>query len=198
MGEVRTIRSRCHREGKSMTFTQYWTILIKQWRVIVICFVLVGLGTFIGSKLQKPLYQSSALVEVVLRSSSNQSSEYTSLLASDQLVQTESQLAVSDPVLREVASHYKGMTIEQLSKNVSSTVKLNTQLFEIDVLDPSPTQAAILANDVATTLIKQRLQAMQQDNSRSQQHVQQDLNSTQQQIDTITSQIATLKAQLNK
>ena len=181
-----------------MTFIHYWTILVKQWRIIILCFVLVGLGTFIGSKLQKPLYQSSALVQVVLRASNNQSSDYTSLLASDQLVQTESQLAVSDPVLREVASHYNGLTVEELSKDVTSSVKLNTQLFEIDVLDPSPIRAATLANDVAATLIKRQIQAAQQVNNRSQQQIQQDLNSTQRQIDTITSQVATLKAQPDK
>jgi len=181
-----------------MTFIHYWTILVKQWRIIILCFVLVGLGTYIGSKLQKPLYQSSALVQVVLRASNNQSSDYTSLLASDQLVQTESQLAVSDPVLREVASHYNGLTVEELSKEVTTSVKLNTQLFEIDVLDPSPIRAATLANDVAATLIKQQIQAAQQDNSRSQQQIQQNLNSTQRQIDTITSQVATLKAQPDK
>ena len=181
-----------------MTFIHYWTILVKQWRIIILCFVLVGLGTYIGSKLQKPLYQSSALVQVVLRPSNNQSSEYTSLLASDQLVQTESQLAVSDPVLREVASHHNGLTVEELSKKVTSSMKLNTQLFEIDVLDPSPIRAATLANDVAATLIKRQIQAAQQVNNRSQQQIQQDLNSTQRQIDTITSQVATLKAQPDK
>jgi len=181
-----------------MTFIHYWTILVKQWRIIILCFVLVGLGTYIGSKLQKPLYQSSALVQVVLRSSNNQSSDYTSLLASNQLVQTESQLAVSDPVLREVASHYNGLTVEELSKEVTTSVKLNTQLFEIDVLNPSPIRAATLANDVAATLIKRQIQAAQQVNNRSQQQIQQDLNSTQRQIDTITSQVASLKAQPDK
>src|SRR3989440_13052473 len=181
-----------------MALVHYWTIIVKQWRIIAICFVLVGLGTFIGSKLQKPLYQSSVLVEVVLQSSNNQSSDYTSLLASDQLVQTESQLAVSDRVLREVASHHNGLTVQGLSNEVTSSVKLNTQLFEIDVLNPSPTQAAILANDVAATLIKRQIQAAQQVNNRSQQQIQQDLNSTQRQIDTITSQVATLKAQPDK
>lgn len=181
-----------------MTFIHYWTILVKQWRIIILCFVLVGLGTYIGSKLQKPLYQSSALINVVLQSSNNQSTNYTNLLASDQLVQTESQLAVSDPVLREVASHYNGLTVAELSKEVTSSIKLNTQLFEIDVLDPSPIRAATLANDVAATLIKRQIQAAQQDNNRSQQQIQQELNSTQRQIDTITSQVATLKAQPDK
>jgi Mrp family chromosome partitioning ATPase/capsular polysaccharide biosynthesis protein len=175
---------------KRMAFTQYWTILIKRWRLIVICIVVVGLGVFIGSKLLIPLYQSSTLVEVTLRSSSNQSADYNSVLASDQFVQTASLLAVSDPVLREVASHYPNLTADQLLKEVTSTPKVNTQLFQIDVLDSSATRAAELANDIATTLIKQQLQVIQQDNRQSQQQVQQDLSATRQQIDTITAQIS--------
>src|SRR6266480_6518565 len=180
-----------------MKLIHYWTILVKQWRIIILCFVLVGLGTYIGSKLQRPLYQSSALVQVVLRASNNQSSDYTSLLASDQLVQTESQLAVSDPVLREVASHYKGMNVDQLTKNVTSTVKLNTQLLEIDVQDPSPKQASIIANDVANILIAQQRKATLVTNNLSQQQMKQDLDDTKKKIDTDAAQLEALKAQPN-
>src|SRR5207248_5336653 len=128
----------------------------------------------------------------------NNQSDYTSLLASDELVQTEAQLATSDPVLREVASHYADLTVGRLSNEVASSYKLNTQLFEIDVVDPSPARAAALANDVAATLIKQQIQANQQDNAQSQQQIQLDLQQTQKQIATITSQIATLRAEKGK
>src|SRR5436309_2337511 len=103
-----------------MTLERYVSILIKQWKLIIICFIFVGLGTYIESRLLTPLYQSSALVEVSIRSGSNQA-DYNNLLASEQLVATESQLAVSDPVLREVASHYRWLTVEQLSKEVTSS-----------------------------------------------------------------------------
>jgi len=109
-----------------------------------------------------PLYQSTALVQIAVGSSSNQSNYYNSLLASEQLVQTEATLATSDPVLREVASHYPGLTVEQLSTEVTAAPKLNTQLFEIDVQNSSPTRAATIANDVAMTLIKQQTQAFRQ------------------------------------
>lgn len=144
-----------------MTIEQYWTILVKRWRLIIMCFLLVGAGASIGSKLTTPLYQSTVLVEVVVDSETNLAN-YTSLLASDQLVQTEAILATSDPVLREVASHYKGLTAEQIAREVTSTPKLNSQLFEIDVVDPSPKRAAELANDIAATLVKQQLQMTQQ------------------------------------
>src|SRR6266480_700837 len=151
-----------------MTVEQYWTILRKRWKLILTCFIVVALGAYIGSKLLTPLYQSSALVQVTVRSQNNQA-DYTSLLASDELVQTEAQLATSNPVLNVVASHYPGMTAEQLARNVTATSKLNTQLFEIDVLDASPTRAAALANDIAATLINQQRQETQLENSREQQ-----------------------------
>src|SRR6266702_314947 len=176
-----------------MSFGQFWSIILKQWKLILICFLLVGLGTYIGSKLITPLYQSTALVQVAIRSGNNQA-DYNSLLASDQLVQTEASLAISDPVLREVASHYPGLTVQQLANAVTSTVKLNTQLFQIDVVHASPARAAVLANDIAATLIRQQLQVIQQENTQSQQQVQQDLEMTGQNIDATTSQISALQA----
>lgn len=177
-----------------MTLEHYWTIFIKQWKLIVICFLLVGTGAFVGSKLMKPLYQSSTLVQVVIRDGNNQAN-YDNLLASEQLVQTDATLVTSDPVLREVASHYPNLSVTQLAEKVSSSPKTNTQLFEIDVVDPSPSRAASLANDVTATLIKQRLQALQQYNAQAQQQIQQNLALTSQQIDATTSKISTLQAE---
>lgn len=149
-----------------MTLVQYWSIVGKHWKLIIICFLAVGVGALIGSTLMTPIYQSTAVIQVDVHSGST-SSDYNSLLASDQLVQTEAQLATSDPVLREVASHYSGLTTEQLAKETTATARLNTQLFEIDVQDPSPAQAAALANDIAATLIKQQTQLRQQEGTQS-------------------------------
>ncbi|GAC1658016.1 MAG: polysaccharide biosynthesis tyrosine autokinase [Ktedonobacteraceae bacterium] len=145
-----------------MTLEQYWATLTKHWRLIIVCFLVVGLGALIGSKLMTRIYQSTALVQIAISLGQTQTDYYNSLLASDQLVQTEATLATSDPVLRAVASHYPGLTVEQLSKEVTATPKVNTQLFEIDVQDPSPIRAAALANDIAQALIRQQSELMQQ------------------------------------
>ena len=176
-----------------MSLEHYWAALLKQWKLIVICFVVVGSGAYIGSKLLIPMYRSTVVVQVAV-SLGNSSADYNSLLASDQLVQTEAQLAVSNPVLQEVASRYPGLTFVELSKEVSSSPELGTQLFEIDVLDSSPSRAAALANDIAITLINKQDQVAQQENIQSQQQIQQDLQQTQRQIDTITGQLTTLQA----
>ncbi|MGH2481920.1 MAG: Wzz/FepE/Etk N-terminal domain-containing protein, partial [Ktedonobacteraceae bacterium] len=175
-----------------MTVERFWAILVKQWILIVTCFIVVGLGAYIASKFMVPQYASTAIVQVDIRSGSNQA-DYTSLLASDQLVQTEAQLAVGDPVLREVASHYAGLTVAELEGEASSTPKLNTQLFDITVIDPNPTRAANIANDIARTLINQQVQQTQQESSLSQQQMQQDLANTQNQINDTTGKIAGLQ-----
>src|SRR5437660_9307510 len=91
----------------------YWKVLQKRWKLMVVCFVVTRLAVFIGSKLMTPLYQSTAFVQVAV-SSNNSQADINGLLASDQLVQTEAQLSVSDPVLREVASHYPGLSVDEL------------------------------------------------------------------------------------
>ncbi len=175
-----------------MTFDQYWSTLIKRWKLIVICFVVIGLGTFIGSKLMTPIYQSAATIRISISAGTSQA-DINNLLASDQLVQTEAQLATSYQVLSQVAAHYPGLTVDELAKNVTSVAATNTQLFGITVSDPSPSRAAALANDIAATLIKQENQVNQQVNAQSQQQIQQDLQQTQKQIDSISAQLARLR-----
>lgn len=179
-----------------MTFEQYWAVLLKRWKIVIACIVLAGLGAYIGSKLMRPVYQSSALVLITANSTNasglNQT-DYNSLLASDQLIQTEASLATSVPVLSEVASHYAGLTPDQLAGEVSASPKTNTQLFEIDVVDSSPTRAADLANDIAATLIKQQLLTIQLSDSRAQLQIQRNNATTNHNIDLVTAQIAALQ-----
>src|SRR5438093_4439224 len=131
-----------------MTLKQYWTIIVKQWRIILLCFVMVGLTTYIVSRLLTPIYQSTAVIQITVRSG-NTDININNLLASNQLVQTEAQLAISDPVLREVVANYPGLSVEQLAKEATSTPELNTQLFEITVQDASSQRAAGLDNNIA-------------------------------------------------
>jgi Mrp family chromosome partitioning ATPase/capsular polysaccharide biosynthesis protein len=177
-------------EYREMTLEQYWKILIKRWKLNIICMLMVGIGAFLGTKLlMKPLYQSSTLVQIVIGSTN-----YNNLLASNLLVQTEQTLAVSNRVLQEVASHYPNLTAHQLAGEVTATPMFNTQLFAIDVVDPSPTRAADIANDIAATMIKQQSQAVERDNIKGEQLMQQNIDQVNQQIAAITVKISALQA----
>lgn len=178
-----------------MTLKHYIEIIGKRWRLIITCIVVVTLSAYIASKLTLPLYQSSVLIQITIHSGTNQA-DINSLLASDQLIQTEAELAVSNTVLREVASQHQGLSVDELAKRVNATPKLDTQLFEISVVDPNPVNAAILANEVAAALIKHQQQVFQADNGPHQQtqSLQQNLTATQAQMNAITIQIGKLRA----
>ncbi|HEY4387675.1 MAG TPA: polysaccharide biosynthesis tyrosine autokinase [Ktedonobacteraceae bacterium] len=138
-----------------MTFALYWQLLRKQWKIVLGCLLLAGLGSFLVSEWITPVYLSTALIQVTV-STGNGQADYDSLLASNQLAQTEAQLAISNGVLREVASHYQGLDIGQLAKQVSASPRVNTQLFSIDVRNSDRALAASLANDIAATFLKQQ------------------------------------------
>ncbi|GAC1359382.1 MAG: hypothetical protein NVS2B12_08860 [Ktedonobacteraceae bacterium] len=176
-----------------MTIEQYYSAL-RRWKLIVLCIVILGIGAYVGSKFITPIYQSTVLIQVTIRSETHQADDINSLLASNQLVQTESLLAVSDPILRQVASRYANISADMLAKNVSVVVKPNTQLFEIHILDTDPKRAAALANDIAGTLIKQQTGLMQHNNGQLHQTLQKDLQQTQQQMNTAIGQITDLKS----
>lgn len=165
-----------------MILEHYWSMLLKQWKILVICVVVIGLGAYAGSRLMTPVYQSNVLVQVDIHTTSN-STDYNNLLASNQLVQTETQLATSSPVMRDVVSRFPGMTVDQLISVTTTSPKLNTQLFEIDVVDVNPRKAAALANDIANTLIKQQIEETQLDNNRSQQQLQHEVEAARQSVD---------------
>jgi non-specific protein-tyrosine kinase len=171
--------------------------LLKHWKVIVICIATLGMGAYIGSKLMTPIYQSTVFIQIAIGSGGNQI-DYNSLLASDQLVQTEAVLATSSTVLKEVASHYPGLSAQQLTKEVTASPTVNTQLFEIDIRDSNAERAANLANDIATTLIKQQTQLTQQGSTKTLQQLQLDLQQTQQQINSVTNQIDALQGVVGK
>ena len=164
---------------------------------MLLCFLAVVLGVLLMSKLMTPIYQVSAVMQVTPHLIGNQADGPASL-AADRLVQTEAQLAVSEAVLREVASHFQDMTLEQLMRRTQVTPKPNTQLFEITVQDVSPARAAALANDIAQTLLKQQARLNMQASAQALMQIQQDLDSVQQHIDTATAQIADLQGQNKK
>src|SRR6266567_8981755 len=165
-----------------MTVNYYCTTFVKQWKGMLLCFLAVVLGVLLMSKLMTPIYQVSAVMQVTPHLIGNQADGPASL-AADRLVQTEAQLAVSEAVLREVASHFQDMTLEQLMRRTQVTPKPNTQLFEITVQDVSPARAAALANDIAQTLLKQQARLNVQASAQALMQILLDLDSVQQHID---------------
>lgn len=173
-----------------VTFGDYWSILIKRWHIVFMCLILVGGGVLLVSLIIPPTYRSTALIQVAIHSGDNQS-DINELLASNQLVQTEAQLATSDPILQVVISHHPELTLWQLENMVSSEPKLNTQLFELHVQGSDASWASLLTNEIAMTFIGHQEQVQQQEDQDEQRQLQQEINTNQKQMDEAKSQLAT-------
>lgn len=160
--------------------------LLRQWTLLVTCTLFAGLGALGASAFITPLYQSTTVVHAVV---SPATPNTYALLVLDTLIGTEAQLAVSKPILTQVASHYPGLSADMLRKELTVTPQQNTQLFQITVLDPSPKRAALLANDIATALIAYEHQALQERNAQAEQVLQSQLADTQNAIDNLTAEL---------
>lgn len=172
-----------------VTFEVYWSILMKRWHSVCMCLILVGGGALLVSLMIPPTYRSTALIQVAVHSSGNQS-DINDLLASNQLVQTEAQLAISDPILQEVAKNHPELTLWQLENMTSSEPSLNTQLFELHVQDNDAKQAATLTNELATIFIAQQEKTQQQEDQNEQNQLQQEIDADQKQMDVVKNRLA--------
>ncbi|GCF10414.1 hypothetical protein KDI_39780 [Dictyobacter arantiisoli] len=135
-----------------------------------------------------PVYRSSVIVQVVVHAGVDQS-DINALLASNQLVQTEAQLATSDPILLEVTKHHPALTMAQLRMMVSSETRINTQLFVLNVQSTNAKEAADLANEIAGVFIQQQEQSHQKENQKQEQELQQKISGISHQIEKIKLQL---------
>jgi succinoglycan biosynthesis transport protein ExoP len=136
-----------------MTVPEFARAIRASW-VAVIAILLLGAGVGAGlAALQTPKYQSSAAVVIAAQapadiSEANQGGTYT-----QQVVKSYAYIASTEIVLDRVVDRL-GLkeSAGSLASQVSATVPLDTQVVSITASDPSPTQAARIANAVATAL----------------------------------------------
>ena len=184
-----------------MTAEYYRNILLKRWRLIILCSFLLGAGAAVGSLFVPSVYQSTVTIQLVmspadatLLSSTDASTKDFIITQTNQYLQTEVDLASSNTILAQVVVHYAGLSAEQLKSEVLALAVTNSRLFQVTVSDHDPSRAAHLANDLAAVLVAQQAQATQQSNTRSQQPVLDSLAATQRQIDADTATLSSLQS----
>ena len=130
--------------------------------------------TFIVSARLKPIYESTATIDVDIQAPSDvvgQDSTRAAYRSPDQYLATQIKLIQSDAVVRPVAEQYhlllapgqeNGVTAEQAQKNAEAPVSLsglkvtrppNTYLLQVSYRSPDPRMAADVSNAVADSYI---------------------------------------------
>jgi capsular exopolysaccharide synthesis family protein len=131
----------------SETIRQYMGLAWHWAWLLILATVVAGVTAFIVSKRITPVYQASATL-LVNEAPANKAADYNSVMTSNLLTQTYSQMMVKVPVLNGVIDELslKNITADQLEKSVSVQPVRDTQLIMIKVEDPSPQRAADVAN----------------------------------------------------
>lgn len=127
---------------------------LHKWWVILLCAVVVGAGAlFYTMKLVTPLYQANITVYVNNVRSGGRI-DYISgsnLQASQQLVNTYSNIIKSDTVLSKVAEEAGvDYTPDDMRKILTTKQVGETEMFNVYIVHPDPAEAAYIANAVAT------------------------------------------------
>jgi len=167
----------------------YRDLILRLWRPVILCAILIGAGACVGSIVIFPVYQASSLLQVTTLVP--QGSNYVTL-AADRLMHTEAELATSDSVLTQVATSFPQVSESKLKSEVSATVIPNTLALQITVQDTNAAQAASIANAIANTLTSRQAAARLQTNAAMEQPIRDEIAATEQQITQVKQQLTAL------
>ena len=167
--------------------------LLWHWAwLLVLATILAGAAAYIVSKQMTPIYQASTTI-LVNGAPATQSTDYSSILSSERLTQTYSQLLTKQPILEGVIKRL-GINIDVgvLKKMVQVQPVRDTQLIDVRVQDTDPDRAARIANAIFQEFANQN-QALQATRyAASKQSLETQLDQMDQQIQKATDNLATL------
>lgn len=138
-----------------MDLRKYWTILWRWSWLIALGTLLAAGAAFIVSRNMTPVYSASVTL-LVNQAPRSGLTDYASILTSQQLAKTYSELLHKRPVL-EAAIEKLNLPLDpaELARAVSVDLIRDTQLIVLNVENTSPERAAALANTIAEVFIAQ-------------------------------------------
>jgi len=147
-------------ETNELDLRSYLNILKRWWWLLVIVTALAAVISFLVSTfLIERVYEARTIL--LIQTPDTQTSDYTSLITSEKLANTYSQLMTTRPVLVDVINRLNlKKTVEGLRNSITIRPIPNTQLIEVKIRNSDPGMAAQIANTLASVYVEQH-QAMQ-------------------------------------
>jgi capsular exopolysaccharide synthesis family protein len=153
----------------------HFTKIIRRYKWTLVVFMATAMVIAVVIQLTVPkLYQATALVKVDRHAAGGiigqEASQVSSVDDMDQIITTQMELAVSDPVLHpivekynllEVEKQFRGLSPEEMKRKRAAPIKLkrlditrppNTYLIRITYRAHDPQLAANIANDIASSI----------------------------------------------
>jgi polysaccharide biosynthesis transport protein len=170
---------------------RYGTILW-HWAWLIVLGTLLGAGiAYASSRLTTPVYSASTTLLVNEAPSSGKTADYTSILTSERLARTYSEMMIKQPVISSTLESLNlNFLPEKLPARISVNLVRDTQLMVLQVESEDPQLAMNLANAIPTAFSRQNA-AVQ-----TERYADSKANLTKE-IDTLKEQIATTQTAIN-
>ena len=170
-----------------------YTALLWHWAWLLILLTILGGATaFILSKRSTPVYQAATRL-LINEAPATKNTDYASVLASERLARTYSELLTTKPVLNEVISRLGLSTNERkLRASVDVNLLRDTQLIDVSVEDTDPLRAAEIANAIVEVFSEQNQSLQTSRFSTSKESLSSQLAQVDLQIGTATAALEAL------
>jgi len=180
-----------------LSLNQLIKIARRWWWLIILAPLIGGASAYLSADRQTPLYSASATIQVNPPQTQG-TIDLSTLNGAQSLAETYRQLIRTREVLAPlVDSLGLPYSVSTLQGKVSTATVSNTRLIRISVSDPSPEQAAFLANAVAERFLEYNSELQTSLSGPYVDQINQQITNTQQQIATVQAEIASIEASDN-
>ena len=177
--------------------TSYFTILKRRWWLLVLVPLLLALGAYSLTSLPKATYDATATL-LVSPTGGQGGSTSSDVTAATLLSQTYGALVTSPPILQNVVTAlHLPETPTQLASLVTVTAEPASAVIRISTKYDSPQVAADISNAIGNQFIAFLTDLQKTGASQSSQALRDSVNKARSDRDTVTAQLAALRAAPN-
>lgn len=182
----------------TLEIKQYLGLLLNWlWLILIVTILGGGISYMVSTRLPK-VYEASTKV-LVMEAASAKTTDYNSILSSERLAKTYSDLMTTDVILNEVISRlHLPMTYTDLAEQVSVSSVTNTQLILISVKGNNPQQITAIANTIVAVFIEKIGQIQTSRYTETKQNLQTQVQEMEAKIQEATTQKAAAKTAAEK
>ncbi len=159
-------------------------MILWHWAWLVVLGALLGAGiAYLSSRLTTPVYAASTTLLVNEAPSTGKTTDYASILTSEQLARTYSEMMTKQPVLKEVVKtlNLPDNAIDNLG-NINVNLVRDTQLIVLQVESENPQLAANLANTIPMVFSRQNAELQAERYADSKANLSKEMDTLKQQI----------------
>jgi non-specific protein-tyrosine kinase len=173
---------------EGLDLRQYFSLFWHWAWLILLAALLAGATSYFLSSRMTPFYQSTTTV-LLNAAPATKATDYSSVMMSEQLTSTYSQMMAKDPVLSQVAEQV-GLAnpLADIKKWITVTPIRDTQLIQVAVETTDPELSAEIANAVVTVFAAQIQEIQSERFSQSKATLESQLADTEKQISTYSTQ----------